>query len=92
MKFKKIFHQAIQESKNQLQPNDYNLLVDVATKPVRIHRLTNQPIDLVLRVRLYVYRRLQGRSKIDWKVILEFIKTHWKEILKLLMSLLLMVI
>ena len=92
MKFKDIFRRAIDESKNQLQPNDYNLLIDIDAKPVRIHRLTQQPIDLVARVRLYVYRRLEGRSKIDWKVILEFIKTHWKEILKLLMSLLLMVL
>ena len=85
MNFKNAYLIALDESKFQLEPRRYKVLRDAAIRPLRTNR-QGQVINLMTEIERHARRQLKNVA-ITWDIIIQWLKDHWQDILKLIISL-----
>jgi len=93
LKFKPLYRIAARRGLREgtISRDDYDKVMETLRWPHRLRRDSSENIEVLGEVQDYVYGQmeLEGR-KIDWDSVLEWIKDHWVDILKVIISLLLL--
>jgi hypothetical protein len=89
MHFKVLYRRAARESfqEGRITQEQYDQLMQVLRHPIRNRLNGVGRIDLLVEVKNYTYERLP-KEGINWEIIIQWLKDHWLDILKLLLSLL----
>ena len=91
LKFKPLYRIAARRSLREgtISREDYDKVMETLRWPRRLRRDSGETVEVLDGVQDYVYGQmeLEGR-KIDWDGVLEWIKEHWVDILKIIITLL----
>ncbi len=88
MQFKVLYRRAARESfsAGKLTHEQYDKLMLVLRHPIRRRLAGNGKINILAEVEKYTHDNLP-KEGINWEVILQWLKDHWVDILKLILSL-----
>jgi hypothetical protein len=89
MQFKFLYRRAARESfrEGKLTKDQYDQLMQVLRHPLRKKLKSAEQTDLLVEIENYTYERVP-KEGITWEAIIQWLKDHWLDILKLLLSLL----
>jgi hypothetical protein len=89
MQFKFLYRRAARESfrDGKLTQDQYDQLMQVLRHPIRNRLNGTGRTDLLIEVEKYTYEQMP-KEGINWEAIIQWLKDHWFDILKLLLSLL----
>lgn len=89
MIFKVLYRRAARESFKEgvLTQEQYAQLMEVLRHPLRKKLRSNEKINLLNEVEKYTNKNI-GKQGAGWDAVLQWLKDHWVDILKLLLSLL----
>ena len=86
-KFKPLYRIAARQGRREglLSEKDYALVMETLRWPIRRHKQTGASVNVLKEVETFVYSNMakQG-ARVDWGSIIQWIKDHWVEILKLI--------
>lgn len=88
MQFRFLYRRAARESfrEGTLTQEQYTQVMQVLVHPVRKRRVTGERVDILAEIEKYTQENMP-KSGIDWAAILQWLKDHWFDILKLILSL-----
>lgn len=88
MKFKFLYRRAIREAyaSGQMSAEQYSQLTQVLRHPIRKRLRGEERVDILAEIEKYTLDKLP-KEGINWNGILQWLKDNWQEILKLVLSL-----
>jgi hypothetical protein len=88
MHFKVLYRRAARESfsAGKLTQEQYNQIMLVLRHPVRQRLNGTSRVNILAEVEKYTHENMP-KEGINWEAILQWLKDHWLEILKLILSL-----
>ena len=88
MPFKFIYRRAARESfrDGKLTQDQYDKIMMALRHPIRKRLRGEERVDLMAEVEKYTAENMP-KGKLDWATIVQWLKDHWMDILKLLLSL-----
>jgi hypothetical protein len=88
MQFKVLYRRAARESFNEgnLTQEQYKQIMLVLRHPIRQRLSGTGRINILAEVEKYTSEKMP-REGVNWEAILQWLKDHWLEILKLILSL-----
>ena len=93
LKFKPIYRIAARRAlrAGTLSRDDYDKVMETLRWPHRIRKESGDKVAVLPVVQDYVYEQMELEGlEIDWDGILDWIKDHWVDILKIIISLLIL--
>lgn len=88
MPFKFMYRRAARESlrDGKLTKEQYDKIMMALRHPIRKRLQGEERVDLMAEVEKYTAENMP-KGKLDWPTIVQWLKDHWMDILKLLLSL-----
>jgi len=88
MRFKFLYRRAARESlrEGKLSREQYTQIMQVLRHPRRLKLNSSEQVDILAEVEKYSHENMP-KEGINWQAILQWLKDHWLEILKLILSL-----
>ena len=91
IKFKPLYRIAARRGLREgtISREDYDKVMETLRWPHRLRRDSGEKVEVLGEIQDYVYGQMVLESrKIDWNGVLDWIKEHWIDILKIIISLL----
>ena len=91
LKFKPLYRMAARKGRREgtISREDYDKVMETLRWPQRTRRDSGDKVEVLNSVQDYVYGQMEIEGcKIDWDGVLEWIKEHWVDILKIIITLL----
>jgi hypothetical protein len=84
-----MYRRAARESfrSGAIDKKQYEQLISAARHPFRKRLVGNNPMDLMEEIEKYTNENMPKEGKINWETIIQWLKDHWMDILKLVISL-----
>lgn len=88
MKFKFLYRRAARESfrEGTINREQYNQVMEVLRHPIRRRKASSEQVNILEEVEKYTQNEMP-KEGINWQAILQWLKDHWMDILKLILSL-----